>query len=108
VVGRIEEQDDGLTELVVERSRAVLRVGLDERLVEIGVALVVAERRVADDGRGVGVPAEHVDTHRRVVHGLVLAQQMEELVRVLAELGCERDAEEVECLLGRLCHRIPP
>ena len=55
-----------------------------------------------------GVTGHEVDAERREVHRLVLAQQTEELVRVVAKLGCERDAQEVECLLGRLCHQSPP
>ena len=75
---------------------------------QLGVLLIGAQVRITHDRGGVGVTAHEVHAERRVVHGLVLAQQTEELVRVVAELGCERDAQEVECLLGRLCHQSPP
>src|SRR5260370_41174419 len=60
------------------------------------------------DGGGGGVTAHEVEAERCEVHRLVLAQQTEARVRVVAKLGCERDAQEVECLLGRLCHQSPP
>jgi hypothetical protein len=64
--------------------------------------------RIAHDRGRVGVTAHEVYAERRLMHGLVLAEELEELVRVLPELGCERNAQEVERLLGRLCHRCPP
>jgi hypothetical protein len=106
VIRRILEQHDHIVHLV----HGVLvecRSGFGERLVELRVLLVGAEVRIAHDRRHVGVAGHEVHAERRVVHRFVLAQQRKELVGILAELGCERDAQEVECLLGRLCHRAP-
>ena len=107
MVGRVHEEHDDVVHLVhgVVFGR---RVRLGEGAEEIGVLLIGAQARVAHDRRRVGVPAHEVDAERRLMHGLVLAEELEELVRVLAELGRERDAQEVECLFGRLCHRSPP
>ena len=107
MIRRILEQHDHIVHLV-HGVFVECRSGFSERLVELRVLLVGAQVRVAHDGGGVGVTAHEVDPERRLVHGLVLAEQRKELVRVVAKLGCQRDAQEVECLLGRLCHRCPP
>jgi hypothetical protein len=105
VIRRVREQHDD----VVHPVDVVLgpRIGFRECLKELRVLLVGAQVRVAHD-RGVGVAGHEVHAERRVVYRVVLAQEPEELVRVVAKLGCERDAQEVECLLGRRCHRSPP
>jgi hypothetical protein len=80
------------------------RIGLGEAE-QVGVLLIVlrcgsvrsprpAWRLTRYTPNGSGAPAR-------------VAQQTEELVRVVAKLGCECDAQEVECLLGRLCHQCP-
>ena len=106
MIGRVLEQHDHVVHLV--HALVGPRIGFDKGAEQLGVLLIGAQMRVAHDAGGVGMAAHEVHAERRLMHGLVLAEELEELVRVVAKLGCERDAQEVECLLGRLCHQSPP
>ena len=82
VVGRVAEQHRA-------RQRRLLggvAVHRREHLLE----LLAPEPLVAQDGHAVLVAREHPEAHRRLVHGILLAQPPVERVRIGVELGQER------------------